>query len=147
MASESPRPTSFSARRRWAILCSVFFSTAAVIALVGMANYLSSRYLSPLRFNWSDQTRKPLAPQTLGLLRTLTNQVKVVIYYDKTAEIYESVSSLLNEFHLINPKISVEKVDYERDAAAAKIIKDTYKLGSADAKDLVIFDCANHVKI
>ncbi|MDB6111397.1 MAG: hypothetical protein JWR69_3147, partial [Pedosphaera sp.] len=147
MASEPPRPTSFSVRRKWAILCSVFLSTVAVIALVGMANYLSSRYLSPLRFNWSDQTRKPLAPQTLGLLRTLTNQVKVVIYYDKNAEIYGSISSLLNEFRLINPKISVERVDYERDAAAAKTVKDTYKLGSADAKDLVIFDCGGRVKI
>src|SRR4051794_24070861 len=106
MPSESSPPTSFSARRKWAILCSVFLSTVAVIALVAMANYLSARYLTPLRFNWSDQTRKPLAPQTVGLLRTLTNQVKVVIYYDKSAEIYGSIASLLNEFHLINPKIS-----------------------------------------
>jgi hypothetical protein len=147
MPSESLPPTSFSVRRKWAILCSVLLSTVAVIALVGMANYLSSRYLSPLRFNWSNQTRKPLAPQTIGLLRTLTNQVKVVIYYDRSSEIYGAVSSLLTEFRLINPKISVETVDYEKDAAAAKTIKDTYKLGSADAKDLVIFDCGGRVKI
>jgi ABC-2 type transport system permease protein len=147
MANESIPPTSFSVRHRWVILCSVLLSTVAVVALVGMANYLSSRYLYPLRFTWSDQAQKPLSPQTVGLLRTLTNQVKVVIYFDKKAELYGVVSPLLEEFRLINPKISIESVDYEKDAGAAQKIKDTYKLGSSEAKDLVIFDCNGRIKI
>ena len=145
MAAESPHPTSFSASRRWSIFFSVVVSMVAVFALVIMANYLGARYF--MTFTWSTQAKNQLFPQTVGLLNSFTNQVKVVIYYDKSAELYSEVKATLDEYRLINRHIIVETVDYEREAAAAEKIKDTYKLGSTEAKNLVIFDCDGRTKI
>ncbi|MDB6020041.1 MAG: hypothetical protein JWR19_4530 [Pedosphaera sp.] len=147
MASEFTPPTSFSARRKWSIILSVLLSMVAVTALVVMANYLGSRYF--MRFAWSTQTRTQLSPQTLGLLKSVTNDVKVIVYYDREDKIYNYICDLLAEYHLANPKIAIEKVDYVRDAAAAQKVKDAYKdkLTSPEDKNLVIFDSGGRTKI
>ncbi len=145
MASEPSPPTSFSARRRWGIFFSVLISIVAMFALVIMLNYLGTRYY--MRFSWSKETGVQLAPQTLSLLKSITNQVNVVIYYDKTDKLYDSVKGLLDEYHLKNPKISVQTVDYLVDAVLAQQIKATNKLGSAQEKNLVIFNCEGRRKI
>jgi hypothetical protein len=132
---------SFSAGRRWGMFLSVMVSIAAVAALVVMANYLAIRYYA--RFTWSAQTQNQLSPQTLGLLKSITNEVKVVMYYDKKDDLYSSISSLLDEYRLRNSKISVETVDYLVDSARALVVKEAYKnyLGVQGNKNLVIFDC------
>jgi len=54
--------------------------------------------------------------------------VKVTLYYNRDEPFYNSVSALLNEYRLVNPRISVESIDYLRDASAAQRIKSQYKL-------------------
>jgi hypothetical protein len=110
-----------------------------------MANYLAGRYF--LRFRWSAQARMQLSPQTVGLLKSITNQVKVVVYYKKSQELYPSITALLNEYQLAKPNIKIETVDYEVDAAAAQTIKSRYNLTSTDDKDLVIFESGTRVHI
>ena len=139
MASESSPPTSFSARRRWGIFFSVVISTVAVFGVIIMLNYLGARYYA--RFMWSNQGGVQLSLRTVALLKSITNEVKVTVYYDKKDNLYSSVSTLLDEFRLTNPKISVQTVDYLVDAAAAQQIKATNKLNSAEEKNLVIFNC------
>lgn len=139
MAKEPSTQSSFSSRRRWGIFFSVIISIVATVALVIMLNYLGARYYA--RFAWNADTSMQLSPQTLALLKSITNQVKVVVYYDKNDRLYRPITDWLKEYQLTNPKISVRTVDYERDAAAALQIKNTYKLGSADDKNLVIFEC------
>ncbi len=139
MAKDPSTKPSFSSLRRWGIFFSVIISIVAVLALVIMLNYLGARYYA--RFTWSAATTTQLSSQTLGLLKSITNEVKVVVYYDKKDRLYGSITALLDEYHLANPKISVRCVDYERDAAAALQIKTAYKLGSADDKNLIIFEC------
>jgi ABC-type uncharacterized transport system len=142
MARPPTSPASFSARRRWGIFFSVLVSIAAVAALFVMLNYLGARYF--LRFNWSPKTTPKLSPRTLSLLQSITNNIKVVIYYDKSDKNrdtpYAPINALLNEYHLVNPKISVQTVDYVRDSSAARQVQAHYHLNSADDKDLVIFD-------
>jgi hypothetical protein len=136
---------SFSPRRRWKIGFDVFLRTALVLAVVVMANYFSSIFFH--RFYLSSQTRVQLSERTLSVLHSLTNNVSVTLYYDKSDELYPTIVALLNEYRSANPKISVKAVDYVRDAGEAQKIKDQYKLTSATDKDLVIFDCAGRVKI
>ncbi len=145
MAQESPAPTSFSRRRRWGLFVSVIISIVAMVALIVMLNYLGARYYA--RMNWSAKTSMELSPQTLGLLKSITNEVKVVVYYDKKDRLYDSVAALLEEYRLANRKISVQYVDYTRDAAAAMQVKTAYKLGATDNKNLVIFDCNGKTEI
>ena len=77
----------------------------------------------------------------MSLLKSLTNQVKVVIYYDKKDPLYSTLSDLLAEYAMANRGISIQAVDYLRDAAAAQKVKADYKLTAANDKNVIIFDC------
>ncbi len=83
----------------------------------------------------------------MHFLQSLTNHVKVTLYYDRTEPLYGTVAALLEEYRLVNRKISGETVDYLRDTGAAQQLANRYTfLASAAAKDLVIFDCDGKVK-
>ena len=136
---------SFSPGRRWKIGFDVVVRTLLVLAVAVMVNYLGAKFYG--RFYLSSQTRVKLSPRSLGVVRSITNQIAVTVYYDKTDDAYPTIIALLNEYRSANPNISVKTVDYLRDAGAAEKIKEQYKLSSAKAKDLVIFDCGGHVKV
>ena len=105
-----------------------------VMAVVGMVNFLSRDFF--VRFNWSPHGKIELAPLTVSFLRSLTNQVKVIVYYDKKDTFYSTIADLLNQYQLTNPKISVDTVDYLLDAGAAQKVSRDYKLSSASDKNL-----------
>jgi len=88
-----------------------------VLAVLVMVNYLSRDYC--WRFHVSTHTRIELSPRTVGLLKSLTNRVTVTLYYEKDNALYSTVTDLLNEYRLVNPRISVLSVDYTRDLGAA----------------------------
>ncbi len=138
-------PPSFSPVRKWGIGFSVILTILLVTAVVAMLNYLGQLYF--LRFHWSGLGKTALSPQTRTLLHSLTNQVKIIVYYDKDDPLYPMVVDMANEFKLANPKLSVRLVDYKRDPATALQLRDKYPfLASPDAKNLVIFDCDGRVK-
>jgi ABC-2 type transport system permease protein len=138
-------PPSFSVGRRWAIFFSVLVSMIAVTAVVIMVNYLGARYY--MRGNFSSQGRMQLSPMTLGLLKSVTNDVKVTVYYDRDDSLYSLVTAMLDEYRLANPKISVRTVDYKRDVSEAVKVKSTYNLTAAEAKNLVIFECDRRYQV
>ena len=145
MPTDFKSQPSFSPGRRWKIGLDVVVRTALVLAVVVMVNYLGAHFFG--RFYLSSQTRIQLAPQTLDLLKSLTNHIDVTLYYDKQEGFYPTIVALLNEYHSANPRISVTTVDYVRDAGEAQKIKEQYKLNSPTDKNLVIFDCEGRVKI
>src|SRR5450631_2509121 len=108
MADEHKTSTSFSASRRWGIFFLVMISILMMLTIVFMLNYLGARHY--MRFMWSRQPGAQLSPQTVSLLKFVTNEVKVIVYYDKGDRLFDSVTALLDEYRLGNPKISVEKV-------------------------------------
>jgi ABC-type uncharacterized transport system len=145
MDKETTHPTSFSAGRRWGLFFSVIISIVAVFALVVMVNYLGARYYK--RLYWSRQADQQLSLRTMALLKSVTNQVNVIIYFDKGNDLYDSVASVLNEYRLTNPKISVRTVDYLFNASEAQQVKATYKLGAGEDKNVVIFECNGRQKV
>lgn len=147
MANQPSSRPSFSFRQRWSIFFSVLVSIAAVFSLVVMLNYLGARYY--LRFPWSIQTRTELSSQTVNVLKSVTNDINVVIYYDKKNLLYGYIKDLLEDYRLINPKISVRTVDYLRDGADAQKIKDTYGalMDPSVNTNLLIFSSANGTNI
>ncbi len=138
-------PPSFSPARRWSISFNVLLSIGAVLALVVMANYLGARHYQ--RFPWSGRAQSPFSPLTRQVLASVTNQVRVIVFYDKLDPLYDSIWSLLKEYKFANPKIVIESVDYEREPSAALLVKAAYKLNSPTAKNLVIFDCNGKYQI
>jgi ABC-type uncharacterized transport system involved in gliding motility auxiliary subunit len=145
MATDSQLGPSFSPRRKWSICFNVILLTFLVLAVVVMVNYLSRDYC--WRFHVSTHTRIELSPRTVGLLKSLTNRVTVTLYYEKDNALYSTVTDLLNEYRLVNPRISVLSVDYTRDLGAAQKVKAQYSLSSVTDKNLVIFDCEGKVKV
>src|SRR5262249_37735400 len=96
---------SFSRSRRWKIGAALTLRTALVIAVVVMANYISAQFFH--RFYWSSQTRVQLSTRTLSVLQSVTNNVAVTLYYDRSDSFYPAIVALLNEYRSANPKISV----------------------------------------
>ncbi len=125
------------------VLFHVAVGILAATAVLLLVNFVAGRH--PRRFFWSGQARIQVSSQSAGLLRSLTNQIKVTVYYNRDHEpLYSSICALLEEYHLLNSGVTYEKVDYVRNPAAALRVKAAYQLPSGDDKDFVIFDCAGH---
>jgi hypothetical protein len=145
MSTPRSQIPSFSPGQRWRIGIQVTLLTLVVVLVVGMANYLSRDYFT--RIHLSTLTRAELSPRTINFLKSVTNRVKVTLYYDKDEPLYSTVVDLLNKYHLANPNITVRRVDYLRDTGAAQKVKADYKLIAGGEKNLVIFDCEGRTKI
>ena len=130
--------------RRWTLSLNVLLSILAVLALVTMVNYLAARHFH--RIPISELARMELSGQTRRILQSVTNNVKVTIYYDRTDDLYEMVNGLLKEYKFANGRVGVETVDYVKDPAAAQRVKAQYQLAS-DQKNVVIFECNGSKKI
>lgn len=138
MENDPEEKLSFSALRRWGVGLNVILTVAVVLALVAMVNYLAIRHYR--RVDITNQSQSQLSDRTRDVLRTLTNQVKVTVYFDSQDDLYARVAALLKEYKYSCPKIEVELVDYTRDPAAAKEVKSRYKLTQLNDRNLVIFD-------
>ncbi len=136
MPSGTTNRASFSRGRRWGIFLNVLVSCLAMLAVVVMVNFVASRHF--LRVQTKD-SRFQLSPLTFKLLETLTNDVKVIVFFDPENPVYSSVKGLINEYRLICPRLDVEYVDYLRLPQRAMLIKEQYQLASSSDKDLIIF--------
>jgi ABC-type uncharacterized transport system involved in gliding motility auxiliary subunit len=138
MSNGSANQASFSPARRWTIAVNVLVSCLTLLALLVMVNYLASRHFK--RFNLSSDARHKLSPLTVQMLKSLTNRVKVTVFFDPENSLYSSVKGLIDEYRLACPRLDVEYVDYVRWPDRGALVKAQYKLSSASGKDLVIFE-------
>jgi len=141
---------SYSSNRRWNVMLNVLISLVALVAILIMANYLASRHFH--RYRWTTENPNQLSPLTLNLLKTLTNEVEVVIFFNQKDPLglYSSVSALLKEYQLVCPKLRIKHVDYLRNPTSAVLVKEKYNLtfSSEDLfRDLVVFDSNGRFKI
>jgi len=128
----------------------VFLIVFFVLAVVVMVNFLSRDYF--LRLQVSTRTKLELSPLTVKTIQAITNQVKVILFYDKESEgLYSTVADLLNQYSLINPKISVQTIDYLRDPGLAVKVRADYDLAvpldKGVRKNLVIFDAGGNKRM
>ena len=74
--------------------------------------------------------------------------MKVTLYYDAEDEqsLYGTVKDLLGEYRLVNPRITIQTVDYIHDPGLAQKVKAKYNLTASEGKNVVIFDCEGNVK-
>ncbi|HKI68219.1 MAG TPA: GldG family protein, partial [Verrucomicrobiae bacterium] len=145
MATGLSSKPSFSRWRKWRTGFQVILVSLIVLAVVVMVNYLSGHYFG--RFYLSSHTRIELSPQTVNLLKSLTNQVQVTLYYNKEDPLYSDIADLLRAYSAETPKITVSTVDYYDDPGTAAAISAKYHLGSTTNKNVVIFDCGGKTKV
>ncbi|MBN2508480.1 MAG: GldG family protein [Verrucomicrobia bacterium] len=141
----SPARPSYSSQRRRRVALHVGLSIVAVAAIVTMLNYLAARHY--VRIPWSARTRQPFSPITRTILASVTNKVRVTVFFDRDEPLFDSIWSLLKEYKFANPRIVLASVDQERDPARALAIKNQYRLNAPGQRNLVIFDCDGRTKI
>ncbi|HKQ39893.1 MAG TPA: GldG family protein [Verrucomicrobiae bacterium] len=136
---------SFSRARKWSISFNVLISTLIVLAIILMLNFLAARHYWRLPLSFHAQTE--LSPMTHRVLNSITNPVKVVVFFEKQEPMFDSVWSLLKEYRFACPKLTVEAVDYLASPGAAQEIQNKYKLRPLADKDLVIFECQGRTRM
>ena len=145
MANTTESAPSFSRRQRWGIALHVGLSSLAVLAVVVLLNYLGRDCF--FRFHCSSRAGAQLSPLTLRFVHSITNAVKVTLFYDRDEPLFSTVAELLNQYHLANSHILVQAVDYNRDPGAGLKVRDNYKQLLPGQKDVVIFDCGGKTMI
>src|SRR2546422_657108 len=144
MGNDDATP-SFSLSRKWGVGFNVALSVAALFVIVVLVNYLAARHF--LRYHLAGVISQTLSSETLGVLHSLTNPVRVVVLFDRDEPLFAPVAALLKEYAEANPELVVEYVDYLRAPAAADGIKAQYHLNYTSDKDLVLFDCNKRTRI
>jgi hypothetical protein len=146
MNDEERRPQTFSIARRFGASVNLVITVGAVLAIVGMVNYLGMRRY--VRVNWTRNAETELSQRTRHVLASLTNNVRIVTYYDSDDPLFPRVRAMLKEYeNAAQGKIHVQHVDYLRDPTAAPRIKMEFKLDQMANRDLIIFECNGRHKI
>ncbi|MBR90761.1 MAG: hypothetical protein CMO66_05775 [Verrucomicrobiales bacterium] len=131
--AKSPAPI-----RRWLWWVNFALGVAAVLALAGMANYFAHRHHS--RSHWAARLDNNLSPMTRQVLDSVTNDVRVIVFYDRRESLYRPVVELLRQYKQINPRINIESIDFELEPAkATSLQKDEELQLPGNARNLVIF--------
>ncbi len=138
-------PTSFSRGRKWRIALQVAVGIVSFIALVIMFNYLSARHHT--RYHWSARTDVELTPRTLTLLRAMTNEVDVTVFFAKESELYGPVTRLLEEYEAQCPSLNVRLIDIYRNPLGAQKVKAEYKIDSDIDDNLVIVAHQDRIQV
>jgi ABC-2 type transport system permease protein len=141
MSASAPTKPSFTPRRRWSVGFDLTVRTLAVLAVVVLLNHLGSTVFH--RLYLSESTKVELSPRTKNLLATITNDVKVTIYFDRNNDFYPPIAAMLREYQALNPRVRGTTVDYLRDAAEAQRVKTAHKLPETnkdEEKNFVIFE-------
>lgn len=118
------------------VLASLNLLTTLVLlgVLFIMVNYLATRRYA--RWDLSRIKLTALSDQTAQTLRSLTDPMEVIVFYQPDHRLYELVKDLLQEYARVNPAIRVEYVDPEQDVARAKHLAKTYEIADPN---VVIF--------
>jgi hypothetical protein len=136
---------SFTRGRKWRVGFNVAVTLASAFALVVMANFLASRH--SVRYNWVDSAGNKLSPLTLRVLGSVTNKVKVIVFFPREdAPMFGFVTGLLKDYQLHCPKLEVEVVDYRYPGRSEKI-RAEYNLSAGGEGSRVIFDCAGRTRV
>ena len=148
MEAGTPLKKSFSAWKRWGLGLDLVVRTAIVFAVVVMVNYLGARWSQ--RFYFNAAARPELSPRTTGLLKSITNDVHVTVFYDREHPLFTAISALLKAYREANPRLHVTTVDYIRDIGAAEKLKadpryKPYLTGNTN-KNFVLFECEGAIK-
>ncbi len=134
---------SFERGRAWGVGFHVVLSSLSVLALVIMANYLAHRHNE--RFHLSESSRHKLTPLTVRVLSELTNDVKMIVFYDRSEALFGGVSSLAREYQARSPRIHLEFVDH-RMPGRAEAVRNQYKFQADGDSSRIIFDSGGQVR-
>ncbi len=137
---------SFSPARRLSIAASVLLSTAAVLVLAFLTNYLAQHYAP--RLYWGASQDYQLSPLTRASLGAMTNPVTVTVFFDRDHPVYPSVRATLREYAAASSRIEIKELDYTRNPSAALEFRRQFPtLANGEQPDLVLFESGSRRKV
>lgn len=145
-AAAQAGPT-FSAGARWATGLNVAVGIAALLALTVMVNYLGARHY--WRLPLAARSQPKLSPQTQRVLGSLTNDVKVIVFFNTREEeaLHGMITALLREYAYASPRITFRTVDPTRQPADAELVLSSHRLGALKDKNFVLLECAGRTRV
>ncbi|HIL73676.1 MAG TPA: hypothetical protein EYG44_05545, partial [Verrucomicrobia bacterium] len=87
-----------------------------------------------------------LSPLTKNVLRSLTNDVRAVVLFDRQAGLFEPVKNLLTEYERMSPRLKLELIDLARDPARAEEVQQELQMPVNSPENRVIFAANNTAK-
>ena len=138
----SPRP-SFVSSRRYRVALTVLVAVVSLLVIMALVNHLAAAH-----FRWrrdlSTLRGFELSPLTHQVLSGLTNEVKVTVLFQRGADLYGHIDSLLREYTELQPRLRVRMGDYVSDPSTAILVRAGYKLAQDEA-NVVLFDNGSRV--
>ena len=134
----------FSARHRWGGWVNIWFSIVSVLVLVMALNYFSHRHYQ--RTSWTDNLQHKLSARTEQLLSEMTNEVDIIVFYDRTESTYKMVDELLRKYRHINKNLTINSIDPLQHPKLARKIQAKFRL-SEEQNNVVIFSANKRHKI
>ncbi|MBT5925712.1 MAG: GldG family protein [Verrucomicrobia bacterium] len=141
MSSKNPMPNP-SHRRLLAggvFWMDLILAGLAVVVSAACLNYLAVRH--PIRMIWHKDPSIMLSPLTENWVRSLTNEVRVVVFHDPDVNDtpHGRVVGLLKEYRHANERIQLEVVDYLREREKAQEIRKQYSMDPEQSGETVLF--------
>lgn len=112
---------------------------AALLLL--MVNYLGYRHYR--RWDFSRTGLYRLSDKTRQVLASITGEVRVVVFFQPSHDLYEDVRNLLKEYAYHSPLLNIEWVDPDRDLARTEELAGRYQVSEAN---VVVFDAGGRTK-
>ena len=136
---------SFSPSVRRVISQRVFLSAIIAVLCVLLANTLAIR--NPTKIVLAKSANHNLSPLTKKVLESLTNDVQVVVLFDKQSDLFDPVRNLLIEYERISANIKLEFIDLARDPARAEEVQQELRLPANAPSSRILFSAQERVKI
>jgi len=86
-------PPSYEPGRRWSAGFNSLIGVVALLAILVMVNYLAATRLQ-WRYDWVSSQRPQLSPLTVASLSGLTNEVKAIVLFDPSSDLYRHVKKV-----------------------------------------------------
>ena len=138
-AAAAARPPGAGRRLLFGLNAVIAVLLAAVLLL--MLNYLAYRHYR--RWDISRGGFYRLSEKTLQVLGGITGEVRVVVFFQPSHDLYEDVRNLLKEYAYHCPLLAIEWVDPDRDLARTEELASKYRVSEAN---VVVFDADGRVK-
>ena len=142
--SDEQQLASFSPTVRRVISRRVIHSAVMAAVCVVLANLLALR--NPAQIVLTQSADHSLSPLTKNVLRSLTNEVRAVVLFDRQADLFEPVKNLLTEYERTSPKLKLEFIDIARDPTRAEAVQQELKMSVNSPENRVIFAANNTAK-
>ncbi len=90
------------------------------LVLVLLANYLSFRHYK--RWDWTSEGWFTLSERTREVLASLDQDIDIYLFFARGEMHFADLDSLLEEYRAASPRIRIERIDPDRDAARYQVL-------------------------